>query len=191
MEAKTQEKQQTSAVSQSESPTTSKQDASPSSQVTQQPKKEGQDLQTLLDQQLSTFESFFDRLNDSSFSQLDPLLSNDPLFSWQIRPLSLYPDVFTKSGLEYEKGEIGNVFRQMKEKLLKDVQDVEKSITQSENKLAVRMNQKGKDADNNDFEHSSAMFLGFESGTDKIVKGVQFFDSTTTRAQAERTGTKI
>lgn len=122
MEAKTQEKQQTSAVSQSESPTTSKQDASPSSQVTQQPKKEGQDLQTLLDQQLSTFESFFDRLNDSSFSQLDPLLSNDPLFSWQIRPLSLYPDVFTKSGLEYEKGEIGNVFRQMKEKLLKDVQ---------------------------------------------------------------------
>lgn len=36
----------------------------------------------------------------------------------------------------------------------------------------------GKDANDNDFEHSSAMFIDFEPGTNKIVKGVQFFDSS-------------
>ncbi|GAA5841060.1 hypothetical protein JCM3766R1_006653 [Sporobolomyces carnicolor] len=129
------------------------------------------DLKSLLEKQLATFDSFFENFNKSSFSHLDSLLSNEPAFAWQIRPLSLYPDVFTKSGLEYKKDEVGDLFRQMKEKLLKDIQ--------------------GKDANDNDFEHSSAMFIDFEPGTNKIVKGVQFFDSTTTHAQAKRFGTKI
>ncbi|GAA5957914.1 hypothetical protein JCM3765_006202 [Sporobolomyces pararoseus] len=153
------------------------------------------ELKNLLDQQLSTFESFFDQFNNTKppFSHLDRFFSHDPLFSWQIRPFSLFPDVFTKSGLDYKREEVGDLFRQMKEKLMKDVESdkVEKTVTQSENKLAVRMNQKGKDANDNDFEHSSAMFFEFEPGTDKIVKGVQFFDSTTTQAKAKKSGTKI
>ena len=86
------------------------------------------DVKSLLEQQLSTFDSLFSRISNSHFSQLDPLFSQDPLFSWSIRPLSLYPEVFTKSGLEYERGEIVDLFRQMKEKLLKDVQ-VSRTIT--------------------------------------------------------------
>lgn len=80
------------------------------------------DLKSLLEKQLATFDSFFENFNKSSFSHLDSLLSNEPAFAWQIRPLSLYPDVFTKSGLEYKKDEVGDLFRQMKEKLLKDIQ---------------------------------------------------------------------
>jgi len=88
---------------------------------TQENNKNG-DIKSLLEQQLSTVDSLFSRISNSHFSQLDSLLSQDPLFSWSIRPLSLYPEVFTKSGLEYERGEVIDLFRQIKEKLLNDVQ---------------------------------------------------------------------
>jgi hypothetical protein len=77
-------------------------------------------LKTLLEQQLNTFDTFFNDFNKSSFSQLDRFFSND--LTWQIRPFSLYPEVFTKSGLDYGRGEIGGLFREIKEKLLKDVE---------------------------------------------------------------------
>ena len=83
---------------------------------------DNRDTNSLLEQQLSTVDSLFSRVSNSQFSQFDSLLSQDPLFSWSILPLFLYPEVFTKTGLEYERGEVVDLFRQMKEKLLNDVQ---------------------------------------------------------------------
>ncbi|GAA5917374.1 hypothetical protein JCM5296_003801 [Sporobolomyces johnsonii] len=168
----------------------------------------------LVEQQLAAVESIFKHLKLDQFDQLEALLSDQSDFLWELRPLSLYPDVFTKPDLSYTKKEMLGFWRSFKDKMMRELRSetTTRNVTQGKDNLAVRVNRKvrrapiaftfvpvidrrpslylsqGTTPENRPFDEEMAMFVNFEPGTDKIVKAVQFFDSTTTTNQAKRHG---
>ncbi|GAA5871818.1 hypothetical protein JCM1840_004009 [Sporobolomyces johnsonii] len=144
----------------------------------------------LVEQQLAAVESIFEHLKLDQFDQLEALLSDQSDFLWELRPLSLYPDVFTKPDLSYTKKEMLGFWRSFKDKMMRELRSetTTRNVTQGKDNLAVRVNRKGTTPENRPFDEEMAMFVDFEPGTDKIVRAVQFFDSTTTTNQAKRHG---
>ncbi|GAA5971456.1 hypothetical protein JCM21900_002211 [Sporobolomyces salmonicolor] len=144
----------------------------------------------VVEQQLAAVENFFEHLKLDEFDKLDKLLSDQSDFLWELRPLSLYPDVFTKPDLSYNKREMLDFWRSFKDKMMRELKSetTTRNITQGKDSLAVRVNRKGTTPENSPFDEELAMFVNFEPGTDKIVKAVQFFDSSTTTSQAKRQG---
>ncbi|GAA5881071.1 hypothetical protein JCM1840_002879 [Sporobolomyces johnsonii] len=143
-------------------------------------------------QQLQTIRAVVDAVAANDIDKAASHLSDSDEFSWDLRPATVKEYMGFGAEEKLSKPQMVKIWKKIRSEVIKEVKSIKlQNIVQGQDALALRILNEPTTVDGQTFKNEIAVFVDFEPGTDKVLKGVESFDSARLIEHLQRLNVKL